>query len=141
MGMFDYIKIEMPIPSVPEPPNVEWFQTKDVPTEQLYLEKWKITSDGRLVKLGVHYEDRSDKSAPPGSLERIAGIMTPVAAPELDQEVQFHGDISFGHYDPDSEKSWDYIARFTDGICVSIWCDEFCFAAPHHPARPERERE
>lgn len=125
MGMFDYIKSEMPLPADPPPPDIEWFQTKDVPTGQLYLEKWIIRADGRLVKLGVRYEDRSDKTARKGSWESIAGIMTPVPVPEDDEVMtDFHGDISFGHYS-NTKEWWDYTARFTDGFCTKIWCSEY----------------
>lgn len=134
MGMFDYIKTEMPLPSEPAPPAVEWFQTKDVPTGQLYLEKWIIRADGSLVKLGVRYEDHSDKSLPEGDLGRLAGIMTPVAVPELDEVMdKFHGDIWFGHYDTKTKEDWDYIARFTEGVCTKIWCNEYTVSSAVHP--------
>ncbi len=119
MGMFDYIKCEMPLPN-PQPP-VEWHQTKDVPTDQLYLEKWLIRADGRLVKYGVRYEDRSDKTAAPGSWESVCGLMTPVLVPEGDRVFDdFHGDLCFGHYDSKTGEDWDYTARFTDGVCTKI---------------------
>ena len=120
MGMFDYIRCKMPLPTASELPAIEWFQTKDVPTEQLYLEKWSIEQDGRLIKLGVRYEDRSDKAAEPGSFDSIAGCMTPVAVPEEDMEIPFHGHIRFYHYDEKTRVSWEYIAKFTDGRCVLI---------------------
>lgn len=123
MGMFDYIKSEMPLPSDPAPPRIEWFQTKDVPTDQLYLEKWIIRADGRLVKLGVRYEDRSDKTLPEDDIMRLAGMMTPVAEPSLNKTFgDFHGDLSFGHFDTETREDWDYIARFTDGVCTGIRC-------------------
>jgi hypothetical protein len=121
MGMFDYIKSEMPLPEDAPRPAVEWFQTKDVPSEQLYLEKWVIRADGKLLKLGVRYEDRSNKNAPAGSWESIAGTMTPVPDPASDRVFEdFHGEIMFGHYDHKTEEDWDYTARFTDGICTRI---------------------
>jgi hypothetical protein len=120
MGMFDYIKSEMPLPGDPRP-DVEWFQTKDVPTDQLYLEKWIIRSDGRLVKLGVRYEDHSDKTLPEDDIMRLAGMMTPILDPSLDRTFDdFHGDLEFGHYDTKSGEDWDYTARFTDGKCTKI---------------------
>lgn len=131
MGMFDYIKSEMPLPAEPTPPAIEWFQTKDVPTGQLYLEKWLIRADGCLVKLGVRYEDRSDKTLPEDDIMRLAGMMTPVAEPSLDEVFSdFHGDLSFGHYDTNTKEWWDYIARFTDGRCTKIWCSEHEVPAP-----------
>jgi len=125
MGMFDYIKSEMPLPGTPAPPDV-WFQTKDVPTGQLYLEKWIIRKDGRLVKFGVRYEDHSDKTLPEDDFMRLAGMMTPVAVPELDQVMdKFHGDIEFGHYDSKTGEDWDFVARFTNGFCSDIWREDY----------------
>lgn len=124
MGMFDYIRCEMPLPAEPRPPAVEWFQTKDVPTGQLYLEKWAIRADGKLVKFGVRYEDRSDPKAE--GLMKLCGMATPVLVPEKDEVFDdFHGDICFGHYDSETKEDWDYIARFTDGKCNRIWCNEY----------------
>ena len=125
MGMFDYIRCEMPLPADPAPPAITWFQTKDVPTNQLYLEKWTITKDGELIKHGVSCEDRGDKNAEAGSLERIMGCMTPVPVPDDDKSIPFHGDISFYHYDNNTKEWWDYVARFTDGRCTKIWCAEY----------------
>jgi hypothetical protein len=119
--MFDYIKCEMPLPETGPEPGIEWFRTKDVPTGHLYLEKWRITAGGKLVKLGVRYEDRSDKTAPEGSFERIRGMMTPVLVPEDDETFDdFHGDICFGHFDTKTREDWEYVARFTDGVCTKI---------------------
>ena len=131
MGMFDYIRCEMPLPSEPAPPAIEWFQTKDVPTDQLYLEKWKITASGELVKLGVRYEDRGDKTAPLGSAARVVGCMTPVHMPDDDKAFPFHGDLNFGHYDSKTGEDWEYMARFTEGKCTKIWCAEHTDA--RHP--------
>src|SRR6266404_1726604 len=115
MGMFDYIKTEMPLPDNPTPPDCEWFQTKDVPTAALFMEKWIIRSDGKLMKLGVRYEDQSDPNAPKGSLESVIGIMTAIPDPSEDKVMEdFHGDLTFGHYDWKTKEWWDYTARFTE---------------------------
>jgi len=124
MGMFDYLRCEMPLPPEPPPPDGCLFQTKDVPTPQLYMEEWVILADGRLKKAGVRYEDRSDKTAPEGSFERLAGCMTPIPDPEKDQYFEHHGDIAFYHYDDKTKAWWEYVARFTDGRCVKIWLSE-----------------
>jgi hypothetical protein len=134
MGVFDYIKTEMPLPAEPPPPQVEWFQTKDVPNDCLWLEKWVIRADGRLVKLGVRYEDHSDKTLPEDDIGRLAGMMTPILDRSLDQTFDFHGDISFGHLVWETREDWDYVARFTDGICTKIWCEEY---TPPDPAPAE----
>lgn len=117
MGMFDHIKCEMPLPEEPAAPAVEWFQTKFAVWP--YLEKYIIKADGSLVKMGYTIEDRSETGS-------IAGCMTKVYDAALDKTLSgFHGDILFGHYDPATGEDWDYVARFTDGICTRIWCDEY----------------
>ncbi len=127
MGLFDYIRIKMPLPSEPPPPRTKWFQTKDVPTDQLYLERWTIESDGSLIKHGVRYEDKSDPKAE--GLYRLCGMITPVPVPDDDAAIPFHGDIYFGHIDHKTGEDWQYVARFTEGRCTRIWCEK------HRPAR------
>lgn len=123
MGMFDYIRCKMPLPADPAPPQCEWFQTKDVPTAALYLDKWTIEADGRLIRHAYRVEDHSDQKAK--GLLRFKGCMTKVFEPENDTAVPYHGDISFGHYDSRTHGDWDYVARFTDGVCTRIWLDEY----------------
>jgi hypothetical protein len=125
MGVFDYIRVKMPLPALPLPPDIEWFQTKDVPTDQLWLLKWTIEEDGCLIRHGYHIEDRGDKGAPEGSIERVAGCMTTIYDPALDEAVDFHGDIAFGHYDDKTGGDWGYVARFTNGRCVNVWLDNY----------------
>lgn len=99
MGMFDYIKCEMPLPETPEPPPAgDLFQTKDTPEQ--YLAIYTITADGRLEMRPYSLQD---------------------APQDLDD---FHGDINFykigihqGQWDG---REWEYRARFTDGRCSSI---------------------
>lgn len=125
MGMFDHIKVKMPLPDTHPKPNCEWFQTKDVPTVQLWLDSWIIEEDGRLRKVGYTVEDRSDKTLPDDDIRRFNGMMTRVMDPALDEIVQYHGDIEF--HQIENDMWWSYVARFTDGICTRIWC------ADHHP--------
>jgi hypothetical protein len=121
MGMFDYITCEMPLPETPEPPPGTVFQTKDVPTPQLYMENWKITADGRLLHEECDYEMVKDPAAPLGWWQRRNNKRW--------VEVPFHGDISFGtistHQWRYTGGNWDYRARFTEGRCVRIELDEF----------------
>lgn len=121
MGMFDYIRTKMPLPADPAPPEgVEWFQTKETPTYQLWLDKWTIEADGRLVKHAYRIEDHSDPNAET-AFERVIGCMTRIDEPEKDETIPFHGDIGFGHYDSKTGEDWNYVARFTEGRCVRIW--------------------
>lgn len=130
MGMFDYVKVEMPLPKTITMPSAEWFQTKDVPTCQLYMAKWVIDSEGRLLKKGYRIEDKSDKSLPKGDVRRLAGSMSKVYDEELDEIIDFHGVIEFYELDNKTRDWWCYRAKFTDGICVSIELDEFLPSPP-----------
>lgn len=122
MGMFDYLRCEMPLP-------VEWptegfgFQTKD--TDAQYMERYTITSDGRLVHHAVQYESTPKDELPypdakPGTWQSICGIIKSV--PTGDVEVPMHGDLGFHDYD--RSRGWvSFIARFTEGRCVRIWME------------------
>jgi hypothetical protein len=93
MGMFDHIRCRMPLPSDPPPPAIEWFQTKDVPTPQLYMEQWTIEEDGRLIHHACDYEQTPVEELPDptcrwrGSIRRINLRDEP--------HGDFHGDIEF----------------------------------------------
>lgn len=39
--------------------------------------------------------------------------------------VEFHGDLEFHTFDGKTSEWWSYIARFTEGRCVRIWCDDY----------------
>jgi hypothetical protein len=125
MGMFDYIRVKMPLPSEPPPPECSDFQTKD--TDAQYMEHYTIEEDGRLIHHTVAYEEvpkaeRPYPNARPQSLNALCGILRRV--PTGDVEVPFHGDIGFYEFSRD-RGWWSYIARFTEGRCVRIWCNEF----------------
>ncbi len=108
MGMFDYVLIEVPIEGIAEPSSVEW-QTKEF--DAPFMEKYKITDGGRLLREIVHYEDRSDKSAEPGSFASFAGAMTPVH--DGWRDIAFHGDLEMcGQI---GKEFVDVKARFHDG--------------------------
>lgn len=113
MGMFDYVICEHAIEGIENPAAIEW-QTKDF--DAPFMDRYKITEDGRLLEEVVRFEDRSDKSAPAGSFASVAGIMTRVH--EGWKDLDYHGDLHFcgiiGH---------DFIdvkARFTHGALESI---------------------
>lgn len=106
MGMFDEVRC-----------NHEMFgadrgtvlQTKD--TDWPAMEMYEITPEGRFVYLEYNTEDRGDKSAPRGSLDRVAGCMTPVyTGTATDQN--FHGYLHLG--------SGRVRAKFTDGQLVAV---------------------
>lgn len=108
MGMFDYVIVECPIEGIADPASIEW-QTKqfDCP----FMDRYKITADGRLLEEVVRIEDRSDKTAEPGSLASVVGMLTRVH--DSWRDVEYHGDLHFcGFVDRDFV---DVTARFTEG--------------------------
>ena len=117
MGMFDYIKCEMPLPETPEPPpDDDLFQTKDTPEQ--YLAIYTITADGRLT-------------------------MRPDNWVEMPENIDgFEGDINFykiglrqGQWDG---REWEYHARFTNGRCASIGLVRY---SPLDPVRVDQIKE
>lgn len=121
MGMFDYLKCEMSLPEEPPPPKIEWFQTKDTEeiSGQLYLERWTITPDGRLLQHKVRYEQTPEEELPYPDMPFIGCLKT---VPIGDIEIAFHGDLEFHHWD--NGEWWSYVARFEDGHCSQIRCAE-----------------
>ncbi len=105
--------VEVPIEGIAEPSSIEW-QTKEF--DAPFMEKYKITDGGRLLREIVHYEDRSDKSAEPGSFLSFAGAMTPVH--EGWRDIAYHGDLDMCGYIGD--EFVDVKARFHDGDLISI---------------------
>jgi hypothetical protein len=132
MGMFDYIKCEMPLPETPEAPPFNdgpgLFQTKDTPDQ--YMTTYTITADGKLTwrpyEMGTvppeerRYPDPSDPMHWVGSMRRIE---------QEPEAIPFHGDIEFGtislHRGRYVGGNWEYLARFTEGVCKEIKLVEF----------------
>lgn len=113
MGMFDWVKVKMPLPD--SPGNDIDFQSKD--TEDQFLTHYTITADGRLTKPKItRYEDRSDPKAE--GFMSVLGMATPIIDGEV--EIPFHGYIHFHHYNNKTREYWNYRAKFTDGKCVEI---------------------
>ncbi len=112
MGMYDYLKVQMPLP---DSPGDVIFQTKD--TDDQYLVHYTLREDGRLFRQNITgYEDKSDPNAK--GFMRLAGAVTPIIDGEI--QVPFHGYIRFHHYDGKKREYWNYRAKFTDDICVGI---------------------
>lgn len=122
MGMYDEIRCEYPLPETGFRVLVgHTFQTKDLDN---LLDKYTITTDGRLIHHREHYEEVPEKERPlygtPGwdeSLGKWVGSLRSV--PEGDEEIPYHGDIHF--YDAfgvrgEAGRVWlAYKARFTEG--------------------------
>jgi len=114
MGMFDYLKCEYPLP---ERPPDGFFQTKDTPRQ--YLEKYTITTDGRLVHHAVRYEEVPENERPywgnPGWENPLLQHVGSVRSIPTEDVVllYFHGDLYF--YTFEEHKSYKYIAHFIHG--------------------------
>ena len=132
MGMFDYVRCDMPLPETEVMPKVDLFQTKDTPDQ--YMTVYTITVDGRLSWRPYHMEtvpkeERRFPDAPDDSLLALAGCIRRVERePEF---LDYHGDIYFycGH----EGSWWEYKARFTEGVCQKIALEEFRAARPTTP--------
>src|SRR5690348_24112 len=105
MGLFDHVRCLYPLP---EGAPTEGYQTKD--TDEQYLGLYEIAADGRLRHEVCHIEDRSDKSAPEGSLLRLAGMMTRVS--DSWEDVPFHGAL---HFYGGFEMEWIFVALYDHG--------------------------
>ena len=118
MGMFDELHCEFPLPDAVVQ-NKE-FQTKSF---ECLLDRYTITSDGRLILHQVEYEpvpeeERPHYGTPEWEKNPLAQIMGSLrSVPIGDVEIPFHGDVIFytslGN-GPDSER-FEYRARFTEG--------------------------
>ena len=124
MGLFDYIKCEMPLPETPVPPPTSMFQTKD--TDDMYMTIHTITANGRLMwkpykMVEVPKAERPYPDAPDDDIRSIMGCVKRVE--EEPEAIEFHGDIHF--YESHDGGWWEYCARFTDGVCTRITLVEF----------------
>ena len=98
MGMFDYVRCEVPLPDGSSTEGL--FQTKDFDCP--YLETYVIRKDGRLI----HNKPRYDIDPP----EAVSG--------EVD--TNHHGFLNFYDYDTTTSIWREYMAKFTDGQLVDI---------------------
>ena len=129
MGMFDYVKCEVPLPDGFEGE----LQTKDFANP--YMETYTITKDGRLLRRYIV----DHKPVPEGEWEYSADDPNPLhriwhehskTRPVLaEEDVEYHGWLNFygysgdvnDRYKPGGEYQWhEYNAKFTDGRLVTI---------------------
>ena len=113
MGLFDYVKVNYPLPGLPEELRNCQFQTKSF--DNPYLETYVIEAGGRLL----HYETEATPEnelpypdAPIGSLNSICGIIRPKKEPEC--LSGFTGAVNF------YMKHFEYIALYRKGRLLSI---------------------
>jgi len=120
MGMFDEIKCECELPDSIS--NDTIFQTKSL---ECLLERYTITSDGRLIHHQVRYETVSEEERPyygkpeweKSDFTHLIGSVKSVAVGDV--EAPFHGDLVFytsiGSREAGDYEWLEYKARFTDG--------------------------
>lgn len=124
MGMFDYIRCELPLPDGWEAPEL---QSKDFDCEMV---THVISKDGKMMLDRGHNEEApllersmwkaewgtSEKAQEDHALEALCGCIRRV--PKY-VDANFHGHVNF--YGHDREKNWhEYNAKFTDGKLVEI---------------------
>lgn len=121
MGLFDYIKCEMPLPGEPKPPDT-LFQTKD--TDDQYMTVYTITTDGKLTWRPYVFEAVPPSERPFPNAEGIKGLRGSIRRKEdPPAPIPYHGDITFYHLSREREW-WEYRARFTEGVCTRITLEE-----------------
>lgn len=99
MGLFDYVKVEVPLPDG-RPAPLDHFQTKQF--EMPYMETYTIKADGRLI----HDKPRYDCDPPGATRGQI--------------DTNFHGVLNFYDYDTKTGEWREFDAKFTDGELVYI---------------------
>lgn len=95
MSLFDTVQCDYPLPD-PEFQHEE-FQTKDLARA---LDRYRITADGRLLRL-------------PRRVAQFAQDTRPPDATEPAEDVNYHGDLCF--YTSTAQGWIEYHARFTHG--------------------------
>jgi len=118
MGMFNYVKVENEM--MPEKYRAQEFQTKE-DLEDLYLETYTITKEGRLMFERKTYEWKPDpkKKKLNGFFAKYGGALKTKSSTMVDEN--FHGDFHFySGINPKSAKDIECVARFTNGQLESI---------------------
>lgn len=124
MGLFDYLKIECELPGLTaEQVKSSSWQTKDTPEQ--YMERYRLTADGKLMHQEVRYDTTPEderplcKDKPPKDrtdVDKFCGMLTSVVLGEKDQKwsgcLEFHGG-------PDGSFI-TFAAWFKGGVCVDI---------------------
>ena len=123
MGMFDYIKCEMPLPATPTmPPDGTVFQTKD--TDDMYLTVYTIKSDGRLVWRPYKMEEVPPHERPQPDTEHPDHWIGSFQRVEAEEEgISFDGDLVFYHWA--EGWWWEYCAKFCGGVATEITVVDF----------------
>lgn len=105
MGMFDYVKCELPLPFLQN----TTFQSKSI-QDWPEMKLFTITKDGRLIK--SEYDIEVDEStAPFPGFKQIN---------HREIAIQFDGDIEFYDLDKETDEFVEYRATFRCGRCREI---------------------
>lgn len=118
MGMFDWIKCEVPLPDGWDAPG--GLQTKDL---ENMLTTHTITKEGRLLEeIVVDWrllpkEERTYPDAEEGSFNSMIGCMEYI---KETRDANFHGYLHFHGWDSKTEIFHEYRAKFTDGQLMGI---------------------
>ena len=114
MGMFDYLKVEIPIPGYSGSVKNEMFQTKSFDN---LLEQYVITTKGEIYRELWDCKWVDDDSRPiiKGYLEKIEGTY------RREYLTDLHGDIRFYDGQTIGGKWRDYFARFSYGKLDRMW--------------------
>jgi hypothetical protein len=121
MGMFDEIRVEVPLPDSNEIPHGKVFQTKDL---ENCLEQYIIASDKRLYVERWEYEETDSIDTKHSifslGLKRIPDSRQLIPLDDYHGDIRFYGDHTGTVSDETGVVYRDYIARFTDGILTKI---------------------
>lgn len=130
MGMFDYIKCELPLPDGWDLANdAVGLQTKDFDCEMV---EHRITKDGRLMLSSVERVEEVPKAERPfPEDDGFLGLCGSIRRHTIERDACHHGYVYFygleivGQDDDgrDKYKSHDYKAKFIDGQLVAIEID------------------
>lgn len=127
MGMFDYVKVGVPLPDGWEATEL---QSKDFACKMTTVE---ITPDGRLRIEEFEYENVPKEERPHPDKDGILGMMGSIRKVNRRwRDLNFHGVFNFygqeriappanpPYFHPDEHKWHEYNAKFTDGQLVKI---------------------
>lgn len=117
MGMFDYIKCDMPLPD--DAQGVREWQTKDLDSS---MSHYAIRSDGRLVDAQIRMEPKPGAPELPDLLskEHLAVYRKWWELKEgPDIPVNYTGSVTFYGNDA-SQQFWEFCAFIENGRCFKI---------------------
>lgn len=115
MGMFDEIRIELPLPDN-TPVSDDWYQTKSFDNT---LSQYVLTANGELYREEWDRKWEEDTDAFFGG--RFKRIEKSYRREYL---TNYHGDIRFYSSTPVGRTWRDYYARFTNGKLQEMWFED-----------------